>query len=151
MFCPYCTRASTPTGKLPKLTRLPRWATYLLHLMFSHQQSHLRQVVHLSAFLKLSSDALQRLLAVSAELGTISPVALLAHGSARAPGPISPALLPTAPVTHILCFQLFYPLLCCHGFISAASAIPPEQLSSFCSLGNAFDNFLCLQGMIAEV
>ena len=40
--------------------------------MFSHQQSHLRQVVHLSAFLKLPSDALQRLLAVSAELGTMT-------------------------------------------------------------------------------
>src|SRR6266478_8930413 len=51
---------------------LARWATYLLHLMFSHQQSHLRQVVHLSAFLKLPSDALQRLLAVSAELGTMT-------------------------------------------------------------------------------
>jgi hypothetical protein len=51
--------------------------------------------------------------AVCYSCGYLSPVTLLAHGSARAPGLISPALLPTAPVAphSLLLVVLSAPLL----------------------------------------
>ena len=51
---------------------LTRWATHFLHLVLSHQQAHLRQVMHLSAFPELPSDALQGLLAVRADQRAMS-------------------------------------------------------------------------------
>jgi hypothetical protein len=50
---------------------LTGWATHFLYLVLSHYQSYLRQIMHLSAFLELSGHALQRLLAVSADQGTM--------------------------------------------------------------------------------
>jgi hypothetical protein len=44
--------------------------TYFLNLMFSHDQSYLRQIMHLSAFLELSGYARQRLLAASTDQRT---------------------------------------------------------------------------------
>src|SRR5205085_3174113 len=51
---------------------LTRGATHFLHLVLAHQQAHLRQVMHLSAFLELPGDALPGLLTMGTDPGTMS-------------------------------------------------------------------------------
>jgi hypothetical protein len=51
---------------------LTGWATPFLHLVFSHHQSYLRQVLHLSAFLDLPGDALSGLLTVRTDQGAVA-------------------------------------------------------------------------------